>query len=253
MSQRRTITTTLGLLACVVTTTGCGSNAGAGTADSVSRSSTDLVLADCSGSFRRQATSFVPDMVTIAQDSAQQQRTLWAGCFDGAPLRTLRWSIKVDFASVPPELATSAEVVERVNAARATGLGRRFKKMITTTPTRVAGSGLLEALELASQTPNVGRVFLFTDAQSNEVDGLRLATASPAQLRATVRRWRARLGGGLDGVTVAMIGVGLDTGTSKAVRNAEQLFGELITEAGGSLSWSQALSADLLATDSEEG
>src|SRR4051812_2060969 len=142
----------------------------------------DLVIGDCS-SFRRYTKAFVPDMVTIAETSAlaNPRRTLWAGCFDGAPLRTLYWNPTIDFGNEPAELKQSRTLGDRVALGRALGMKKKFEAMVNT-PTQVAGSGQLEALEVAAQTVNVGRVFMFTDAEINEIDGIRLRTATQTEI-----------------------------------------------------------------------
>ena len=227
-------------VACLILAAGCGQNTA--TTSTAVGGDTDLVMVDCSPSFRQAALGFVPDMVAVAESSASQRRALWAGCVDGAPLRTLRWTIRVDFDELPASVENSTSLAERVNTARALGLRRRFAQLVRRTPDRIPGSGLLEALELAAQTPDVGRVFMFTDAQSYEPGSVHLARASDAELQATARRWVRRLHG-LRGVEVLMIGVGREARTTVAVRNAERLFRAVVTGAGGRLQWAQELPA----------
>ena len=203
----------------------------------------DLVYGDCS-SFRRYTKAFVPDMVTIAQTSAlaKPRRTLWAGCFDGAPLRTLDWKPTIDFADEPDELEHNRTLGDRVALGRALGMKRKFEAMAET-PTKVSGSGQLEALELAAQTPNVGRVFMFTDAQINQIEGVRLNAATPGEIDATIRRWAPRLKG-LEGVQLMFIGVGRGTSNSGGVRNGERLFRGLARRVGAShFGWTLELPA----------
>ena len=197
----------------------------------------DVVFGDCS-SFRRYTKVFVPEMVRVATDSARRRRAVWAACFDGAPLRTLRWAPKVDFGETPPNL--SGPQVERLNLARALGLRPRLAAMADT-PEKVGGSGQLEALEVAAQTAGVGRVWMFTDAVINEVDGISLRTATLTEIRDTIRRWTPRLRG-LAGVQLALVGVGLGTHDSQEVRNALALFRGLAAAVGTrSFSWSLEL------------
>lgn len=204
----------------------------------------DLIYGDCS-SFRRYTKAFVPDMVTIAQTSAlaTPRRTLWAGCFDGAPLRTLVWKPKIDFSELRPELRANRQLADRFVVARALGLKRQFEAMAST-PTRVPGSGQLEALELAAQTQGVGRVFLFTDAEVNQLDGLRLADATPDAIQATINRWAPRLKG-LRGAQLMFVGVGRGTANTGGVRNAEALFRGLAKRVGATpFDWNLELPAD---------
>jgi hypothetical protein len=231
------------LLICLALAAGCGQDTTtAPEAEALPGGNTDLMMVDASPSFRRSARGFVPDMVAVAQASASQRRVLWVGCVDGAPLRTLRWTIRVDFGELPASVENATGLAERINTARALGLRPQFIRLIRHTPDRVPGSGLLEALELAAQTEDVGRVFIFTDALTFEPDSVHLARASDAELQATARRWVKRLHG-LRGVEVLMIGVGREARTTVAVRNAERLFRAVVTGAGGRLRWSQELPA----------
>ena len=237
----KTMGAVLLLLICLAFVAGCGGvTTTASESAALPRGNTDLMMVDASPSFRRSALGFVPDMVTAARVIASERRVLWVGCVDGAPLRTLRWTIRVDFGELPPSVENATGLAERVNTARALGLRPRFVRLIRHSPDRVPGSGLLEALELAAQTPEVGRVFLFTDALTFEPDSVHLATASSDQLQATARRWTRRLHG-LRGVEVLMIGVGREARTTVAVRNAERLFRLVVTGAGGRLRWSQEM------------
>lgn len=227
-------------LICLALAAGCGGDTTTAPESTALKGNTDLVMVDASPSFRRAALGFVSDMVTVAEASASERRVLWVGAVDGAPLRTLRWTIRVDFGELPPSVENATGLAERVNTARALGLRPRLVRLIRRTPDRVPGSGLLEALELAAQTPDVGRLFLFTDALTFEPDSVHLASARDAELRATARRWVKRLHG-LRGVEVQMIGVGREARTTVAVRNAERLFRLVVTGAGGRLRWSQEL------------
>jgi hypothetical protein len=204
----------------------------------------DLVFGDCS-SFRLYTKAFVPDMVTIAENSAlaKPRRTLWGACFDGAPLRTLKWNPTIDFGDEPKELKRNHTLGDRVALGRALGTRKKFEAMANT-PMKVPGSGQLEALEVAAQTANLGRVYMFTDAALNEIEGINLATATEAEIDALVAHWAPRLNG-LKGVQLMFIGVGRGTGNSAAVRNAERLFRGLATAVGASyFAWTLALPSD---------
>jgi hypothetical protein len=208
----------------------------------------DIVYGDCS-SFRGNTEAFVPQMVTIAERSAIEQRVLWAGCFDGAPLRTLHWKPKVDFGDLPRDVRRNATVAKRVDLARALGMRRSFMTMIRTTPRRVRGSGQLEALELAAETKGVGRVFMFTDGIVHQVDGISLNTATRAQIDRTIARWAPRLTG-LRGATLLFVGVGRDAYRTAVVRNAKELFRGLAAKVGvARFGWDVELPADFDVTE----
>ena len=197
----------------------------------------DLIEGDCS-SYRGVTKAFVPTMVQIAENSAQDERSLWAACFDGAPLRTMSWGPTINFGQVPSSL--NGEVAAKFNQARALGLGPKLLAMVVQTPVRAKGSGQLEALEVAAQTADVGRVFMISDAQIDEVGGVNLLSATPAQIQHLITVWAPRLHG-LRGVQLWFIGVGFLAPTSASVRRSQMLFRGLAKEIGASCSWSQSL------------
>ncbi len=199
----------------------------------------DLLLGDC-GSYRPITETLVPTMVTIAENSAQGGRAFWAGCLDGAPLRSLVWKPKVDFGDLP----ASTPGAQQVNEARALGLQGKLETMVRTTRARVPGSGLLEALELACQTgPDVGRVFMITGGQVDQSDGVNLGTASPADIRQTIKRWTHRLYGCFKGAQLWFIGAGQGAPSTRSVRNAEALFDGIADNLSTSFTWARSLPA----------
>ncbi|MBK8295500.1 MAG: hypothetical protein IPK93_12405 [Solirubrobacterales bacterium] len=206
----------------------------------------DLLMPDCSGSFKGKLDEFIGTIKTVVSDSATRGRTLWHGCFDGSPLRTLIWSPKVDFGNLPDSVRANDQVASRFTEARAMGTVKKIEQAIAITENRVAGSGQLEALEVAAKTPNVGRAILVTDLITFEADGIRLAAASHADIKQTVKRWLPRLGDGLQGVQVFIVGYGLDAGSSKAARSGVELFTRLVTKAEGQVSITKDLPADLV-------
>ncbi|MEJ7783290.1 MAG: hypothetical protein WKF96_00715 [Solirubrobacteraceae bacterium] len=236
----------VGTAALCLVLAGCGGNKSSTQPAPSAARNLDLVFGDCS-SFRRYAEAFVPEMVTIAETSAAQRRTLWAGCFDGAPLRTLHWKPKIDFNDLPIELRGSARLAARVNLARALGLKTKLEQMVRSTPTRVPGSGQLEALELAAHTEHVGRVFLFTDGVINQIDGVGLDRATLRQINQVVDRWAPRLAG-LKHVELTFVGVGRGTRSTAGLRRAEALFRQLAARVGvRSFVWQLELPADIVA------
>ncbi len=200
----------------------------------------DLLLPDCSHSFRHESLRLVPEMVTVALDSAAHERKLWAACFAGSPLRDLVWKPTIDFGDLPGPLSHNPSLAERFNAARALGLKSEFERIIRDTPRGTPGSGQLEALELAGQTPGVGRVFPFTDARILEPEGVELGNASQAEVERTVEHWAPRMRG-LAGVELVFVGGGLGAPSSKGVRNAEALFRGLAHRVGATFAWGRGL------------
>lgn len=193
----------------------------------------DLLMLDISGSFRDQLSKFTGTTQTVVVDSASRRRTLWAAGVDGSPLRTLSWGPKVDFSALPDQVKANEKLASRFTKARAEGMVKQIEKTIAATKNQVAGSGQLEAMEVAASTPEAGRVFLISDLLTFEVDGINLATATEQQIKEVVNTWLPRLGTGLNDVDVFIVGYGQQAGSSTAARNAAHLFTRLITKAGG--------------------
>jgi hypothetical protein len=241
MTKRGVAFVLLCCLALCATVAGCGSSQRSSRQAFLESHRLDLLMPDCSASFRQASERLVPEMVAVAQNSASQKRILWAGCFAGAPLRTLIWNPKVDFGELPSAVSNSAQLAERLNEARALGLKRKLEAMVRHTPLRAPGSGQLEALEVASQTADVGRVIMYTDAEINEPQGVSLSKATPAEIRQAIQLWAPRMKG-LRGVQLMLVGVGYGAHNSTSVRNAEMLFRGLAKRVGmSSFSWSQSL------------
>lgn len=227
-------------LAAPVLLAGCGGGEKVEAKEGGAARPLDLLLADCSHSFRHQSLQMAPEMVTVALDSADRQRELWAACFAGSPLRDLVWKPTIDFGDLPGPLARNQNLADRFNAARALGLEGEFERIIRHTPRGTPGSGQLEVLELASQTPGVGRVFLFTDARILEPEGILLGNASRAEVEAAADRWAPRMRG-LEGVELVFVGGGLGAPSSRGVRNARALFAGLAERVGASFAWGRNL------------
>jgi hypothetical protein len=203
----------------------------------------DLVLPDCSHSFRRASERLIPEMIAVALDSAADRRRLWAACFAGSPLRHLRWTVQIDFGRLPRTATRNPAMADRINQARALGLQSKFEKIIHTTPRKAPGSGQLEALELAAQTAGVDRVFMFTDARIFEPGGVVVGSLSRAGVEGTVDRWAPRLQG-LGGVELVIVGGGLGAPSARAVRNARALFSRLAERVDAPLQWARSLSLE---------
>jgi hypothetical protein len=215
---------------------GCGTDSG----NSVTKKEVDLIIADCSKSFRKSSLRLLPEMVEIAHDSAARRHVLWAGCFAVAPLRALTWNPKVDFSQVD-DLPGTDELLDRVNQARAAGLLVRLRRMIEETPAPEEQSGQLEALEVAAEAPHVSRIFFFTDAAIQEPEVPDLSKATREELDKTAGLWASRLEG-LKGVHLYLLGAGYGVHNSASVRAARYLFRELADRVeAGSFSWTQEL------------
>lgn len=196
-------------------------------------------VGDCSRSFQRYLAGFIPDMVAVAHEVGDQGKLAYF-CADGSPIRTADVQV-VDFSDLPPAARADNELAGRLNAARATGLERKFTDMAATRP-KVAGSGLLEALE-ASCLPNVTGIYFFTDAMVNaREDGVDLAHLSRRSLKRVSRTWAPRLAA-CRGADLTMVGVGKGAPNTKLVRKARTLFLALAKATGMQLTWTQSLAA----------
>lgn len=217
-----------------LTISACG-----GEAEPRSTNQSAVVYGDCSG-FRTVSTDYLPEMITFAEAIAQAQMTLRYACVDGAPLRTVRFE-EADFAEVPEQIEANVGLVDRFNRARALGLRDKFAAMLQQQP-QVSGSGQLEALELAAREPDLVALAFWTDAISNAVEDVdNLQEATEENIQTVIKRWVPRMENGLNGATVYFIGVGRDTASSAALRNAEKLFRGVVEGAGGTLVWRENL------------
>jgi hypothetical protein len=230
---------------CCALLSGCGgSGEETAKASETANRRLDLLIADCSDSFRESSLRLIPEMVEIALDSAEKRNVLWSSCFAGAPLRTMVWDPKRDFGQTGEGYHYNDEILDRLNLAMALGLRGKLRTMVLETPDTVPGSGQLEALEVASEAPNVGRVFLLTDAAIHEPEVPELNTASRAELRETVDLWAPRLRG-LRGVELTMLGAGYGVHNSASVRAGRFLFRSLAAQVGtASFGWTQELPPD---------
>jgi hypothetical protein len=195
----------------------------------------DVVFGDCSPSFEERSGAYVEDMVAVARGSAEHDRSFYAGCVDGAPLRTLDWAVEKDFAAV--EASNSGDHA-RIVAAMAEGTKPKLEAMLRT-PREVPGSGQLEALELASQIDGLSGVWLFSDAIVRQVGAVDLETSDAATVDSAAREWARRMGDGLDAVTVTFVGGGQGAPSTEAARLARRLLEGVVEDAGGTPLWSQ--------------
>lgn len=231
------------VLALVLALAGCGGRPAtppAGTLqerDLAAAGRTTVLFVDGSASFRRYAADYEPEVMAITETVAGRGGRVLACVVDGQPLTTARIT-STDFSQVPVGGSDPA-IRQRFNQAKALGLTRTLEHLVRR-PSSVSGSGQLEALELAADTPALTAVIFWTDAIVNQLDGFSVARASDAQIERQVRRWAPRLAG-LRGRTVVLVGVGRGTGHAGAVMRAKRLFAGLSAAAGFRLYWAQSL------------
>lgn len=195
------------------------------------------MTSDCSG-FGKYAPDYLDDMVAVAGEvsAGPNPGKIVATCLDGSPLRTARMTT-VDFAVVPDGLSPSDRT--KFNEARVAGLRHTFAKLISEKEV-VSGSGLLEGLEVLAHEPGVTAIYMWTDGVVNQIDGIDITRATPAEIRQTAQRWIPRVKK-LAGIPVYVIGVGRGVSTTSTVRKSHRLFARIVDGAGGRLVWAQSL------------
>ncbi len=198
----------------------------------------DVLLGDCS-SFRDRGylASFLDSMVEVAKSSAALRRNLSYACFDGAPMRTLRFDT-VNFFDAPEAIRDDDYVVARAMEAKALGTRKRFAKMIRQ-PQEVPGSNPLAALEMAAQT-QVKRVFMFSDGLIDSRDLPRLKTMSDSEIEKTASDW-GKLMSSLRGATIYIVGAGRGVSSVELVEASRRLFELILEKAGADLVWCDSL------------
>ena len=214
--------------------TGCG-----GDPPAARHTPVTMILWDCSGSFTKHGRQYLPDIATITAEVTDGR--LVGATVDGKPVATIAANmISVNLAKVAPE-AEDAGIGGAVRQAKALGFARRFRARASRCRPSVRGSALLQALQLASRTPGVEAVWLFSDGLENDpARGFNPATATRAELQAEAKRWISRLRG-LAGVRVSVIGA--ETGTPSVHRGerSRRLFVRVMNGVDARLTWQPTL------------
>jgi hypothetical protein len=183
-----------------------------------------------SSSFRRYSADYLPEMEDVARDVVAPARgRILAASIDGSPLTTAKL-LAVDF-SKSPVAVDDPDLIARFNQARAHAFGRRFQQLVATRQT-VHGSGLVEALALASSVP--GDIYLWCDGVEN-VGGFDLSHTTERELRGEIRRWSGRLRGRLRGRIVTVVGAGRGVHDPATVERAHRLFDAVVRASDGAL------------------
>jgi hypothetical protein len=197
---------------------------------------TTFLLVDGS-SFRRFAPDYRADMTAVIGDVAARRGRVLAAIADGQPLTTAR-ILTADFDAAPIG-ASDPSVAARFHQAKAIGLAGRLTRLVRNGQV-VRGSGQLEALAVAANTPSLRTVVFWTDAVVNEPDGFTVTGATRQDVDRQVRRWAPRLRG-LHGRTVVLLGVGRGVHRRATVERAHRLFAGLARAAHFRLFWAQSL------------
>lgn len=188
-------------------------------------------------SFRRFAADYQAEMSAVTGLVAAHGGRVLAAVADGQPLTTAR-IVTADFGRRSVAMDDPA-VIERFNQAKAIGLTGRLKRLLRRGEA-VSGSGQLEALAVAANTPSLRSVVFWTDGIVNEPDGFNLTRASAGETAAEMRRWVPRLRG-LRGRTVVMLGVGRGVHRAETVERAQRLLAGLAHADHFRLFWAQSL------------
>lgn len=127
-----------------------------------------------------------------------------------------------------------------INQAVAEGFAKKFIAVLTERET-VLGSGQLQGLRIAANTPDVTEIILWSDGIVNEPnDGFDLTTATPQDVATEIKRWTPTLAA-LRGKKVVVVGVGHGAHHVITVERAYRLFHALVDGNGGHLVWTPTL------------
>lgn len=187
--------------------------------------------------FGRFARLYEEEMIALMQRLAADKDYVLTAVLDGQPLTTAKITA-TNFASSLKEEGIEKREETEAKQAIAEGI---VKTLIAHAKAIVPGSGELQGLELAANTPNVSEIYQWTDAVVNEPDGhFDLTSANNNQLAAEIAKWRPRLAG-IRNKTVVVVGVGHGVGQAKTVERAHHLYRAVIEGNGGHLVWTQTL------------
>jgi hypothetical protein len=180
--------------------------------------------------------SYKQELIKTIQHIAAERGEVFAVVLDGQPITTAEIKAR-NFAESPP--GVEAQNLPAVSQAVATGFARDFIATLTR-PEAIPGSGELQGLLLASHTPRISEIYLWSDSVVDEPGGLNLYNASMAEIEAETARWKAKLTG-LKNVTVVIVGGGHGIRNLQTVSRAHRLFREVIEDNGGHLVWTPTL------------
>jgi len=204
------------------------------TTNNVTHPNPTKVVVEWDGSgFSRFANLYKEEVTAVIQKLAAQEDEVLTSVLDGQPITTGSFTT-TNFADSLQKEEVEKEEEPETKQAIAAGLA---KTLIARAKEIVPGSGQLQGLELAANTPGVARIYQWTDGVVNEPSNhFSLTGASESQVTAEIRQWQPRLRG-LKGKTVVIIGVGRGVNQVTAVERAHRLFRALVEGNGGQLTW----------------
>lgn len=186
------------------------------------------------------ATNTVPtfkhELATVIERVAVVPGEVLAAVIDGQPITTANITTS-NFAEPLPEGKKPESIYIK---ARAEGFVYNLMKTLSQRET-VRGSGQLQGLRVAANTPGVTEIVMFSDGIVNEPEGgFDLSTASAQELEHEISRWKPLLAG-LRGKSVTIAGVGRGVHWVATVERAERLFQALVEGNGARLVWTPTL------------
>jgi hypothetical protein len=212
------------LAACGTTTT---------TKNTASVKLTKVVVEWDGSGFSRFASLYQEEVTAVMQELAAREDQVLTCVLDGQPITTANITT-TDFGASLQKEEVEKEEESETKQAIAAGLA---KTLMTHAKEIVPGSGQLQGLEMATNTPDVSRIYQWTDGIVNEPDNhFSLTSATESQITAEIRQWQPRLTG-LKGKTVVIVGVGRGVNQVITVERAHRLFRALVEGNGGHLIW----------------
>jgi hypothetical protein len=184
------------------------------------------------------AVNFFPqyktELINVIQHVAAERGQVFAAVIDGQPITTANIASRNFAEKLPDGEEPESSVVE----AAGDDFAHQFTANCTTREV-VRGSGQLQGLLIAADTPGVREVVMFTDGIVNE-NGFDLSDATPSELQGEIARWKPKLTA-LKNMTVVLVGVGRGVHQVATVEAARHLFHEVVEGNGGHLQWLQTL------------
>jgi hypothetical protein len=188
---------------------------------------------DATGAINHIA-NYKTELTSVIQHVADVRGEIFAAVIDGQPITTANITDRNFAAPLPDGEEPESSTIESAGD----GFAYTFAASCTNHET-VRGSGQLQGLLVAADTPGVHEIIVFTDAIVNE-RGFDLSTATPSELAAEIARWKPRLAI-LKNKKVVLVGVGRGVHSVVTVERAHHLFHEIVEGNGGRLEWLQTL------------
>jgi hypothetical protein len=187
--------------------------------------------------FTRFAQSYKDEIVGAIHRIAAANGEIFAVVLDGQPITTASITER-NFAEAPP--GAEPQEMPAINQAVAEGFAKKFIATLTEHET-VLGSGQLQGLRIAANTPGVTEIILWSDGVVNEPnDGFDLTTATAQDVATEIKRWMPTLAA-LRGKRVVVVGVGRGAHHVITVERAQRLCRAVVEGNGGHLVWTQTL------------